>query len=103
MAQRTVIVPVVMPDGSTIQVDATVEGPMGQNVGTELAALPMDGVLTSIEVISKTFSQTLEKVKPDKASIEFGIEIAVKEGSLTGVLVKGSATANLVITLTWGK
>ena len=44
---------------------------------------------------------TLDKVRPQKAKIEFGIEVAMKEGQLTALLVQGTATANLKITLEW--
>jgi len=33
--------------------------------------------------------------------VEFGLEVALESGQLTAVLVKGSAKANLKITLEW--
>lgn len=33
--------------------------------------------------------------------MEFGLEVALESGQLTAVLVKGSAKANLKITLEW--
>jgi hypothetical protein len=45
----------------------------------------------------------LEKVKPKKASVEFGLEVAVESGKLTTLLVKGASTANLKITLERGE
>ncbi len=39
--------------------------------------------------------------KPDKMSIEFGVEISAEAGELTALIVKGSGKANLKITLTW--
>jgi len=42
-------------------------------------------------------------VKPQRASVEFGIEIAASEGKLLAVVVRGDAKANLKITLEWGE
>ncbi len=47
--------------------------------------------------------RTLKRVKPSKAIVEFGIEIAASEGRLIAVVVKGDAKANLKITLEWGE
>jgi hypothetical protein len=93
-----------MPDGPTIQVMASVIGPVGRDVSAlEPATYPFEGVLNSIEAIAATLAKTLDRVQPDKASVEFGIEVAVKEGVLTGLLVKGTTTGNLTVTLEWEK
>jgi hypothetical protein len=59
-------------------------------------------VTDTIEAVSTAITGTLEKVKPDRASVEFGIEIAYQSGKLVALLVEGSATATLTITLEWG-
>jgi hypothetical protein len=43
----------------------------------------------------------LQKVKPKKATVKFGMEMAIEAGQLTAVIVKGSGKANLEITLEW--
>ncbi len=43
----------------------------------------------------------IQKVKPKKATLKFGMEIAVESGALTAVIVKGSGKANLEITFEW--
>jgi hypothetical protein len=102
MPERTEIIPVQMPDGSTIQVMATMLGPRGTNVSAEKDAIqPFDGVLNSIESIASSMVKALKKAKPHKTIVEFGVEVAFKEGVLTGLLVKGSTTGNLTITLEW--
>lgn len=45
----------------------------------------------------------LEKVKPRSASVEFGLEVSFEEGKLTALLVQGSGTASVNITLQWGE
>jgi len=33
---------------------------------------------------------SIDTIKPDTASVEFGVQVAVKSGNLTGLLVEGS-------------
>jgi hypothetical protein len=40
-------------------------------------------------------------VAPRSASVEFGIDVTVEAGALTGMLAKGSGTATLKVTLNW--
>lgn len=104
MPARNEVIPVRMPDGTTIQVMTSVIGPMGREVSADEAAIQtFEGVQKSIEAIASSMAKTLDKIQPDKASVEFGIEVAFKEGVLTGLLVKGSTTGNLTVTLEWEK
>jgi len=100
MEQRTTIIPVKMNDGTIMRVQATVL-PGGGDVASNL--LPFEGVSEAIESISKTIIASFEKVKPRKASVEFGLEVAAESGKLTALLVKGSGTASLKIVLEWGE
>jgi NTP-dependent ternary system trypsin peptidase co-occuring protein len=63
--------------------------------------LPFDGVTGSIEAIAERVTAALANVKPDKATVEFGIDVALETGGLTGLLAKGSGSAALKITLEW--
>jgi hypothetical protein len=60
-----------------------------------------DGVVDSIRAITNQLTVALQEVKPDKASLEFGVDIGVEAGQLTALLVKGSGSATLKITLEW--
>ncbi|MDJ0729484.1 MAG: CU044_2847 family protein [Crocosphaera sp.] len=63
--------------------------------------LDFEEVTDAIEAIATSITTTLNKVKPKKASVEFGVKIGVESGKLTTLLVKGSGEANLKITLEW--
>lgn len=43
----------------------------------------------------------MEKAAPAKTTVELGIELAVKNGELTGLLVNGQASTSLKVTLEW--
>ena len=38
---------------------------------------------------------------PTRASVEFGVEVAVDAGKLTALLVNGNTTGSLKVTLEW--
>ena len=61
--------------------------------------LSFEGVRQALEGVAGEVALALERVKPKKASVEFGIEVALESGRLTALLVKGSGTANLKVTL----
>jgi hypothetical protein len=41
------------------------------------------------------------KLKPNKVALEFGCEVGMETGKLTAILVKGTAKANLKVTVEW--
>jgi len=96
---RTEIIKAELANGGTLHIQATILG------GEEEVAFMLpsfEGVTHAIEGIAQSVVSTLEKVKPQKASVEFGLEVALESGQLTALLVKGSGTSNLKITLEWG-
>lgn len=61
----------------------------------------VEALLEPIEGLAQFLKATLEKVKPSKGAVEFGIELGVESGQLTTLLVKGSGKAHIKITLEW--
>jgi hypothetical protein len=56
-------------------------------------------VSETLEGIAGAIRSGLEKVTPSKTTVELGIQLAVKNGKLTGLIVEGKADASLE----WGK
>jgi hypothetical protein len=100
MEDRTRIVPVRLADSTVIQISAT---PIGrdEDVADVKGVLSFDQITKTIESVAQELGSCIKRVKPDKASVEFGVEIAVESGGLTALIVKGTAKGNLKITLTW--
>jgi NTP-dependent ternary system trypsin peptidase co-occuring protein len=88
-------------EGRVIQIEARPTGSAEGDVGIG-KVLSFQGVVDSIEAISASVVTAIDKAKPDKASVEFGIDVGVEAGQLTSLLVKGSGSATMKITLTWG-
>jgi hypothetical protein len=96
---RTEIIKAALENGTIVYIQATALG------GEEEVAFTVPSfreVTTVIEGIATSIATTLQNVKPSKASVEFGVEVALEAGQLTALLVKGSGTSNLKITLEWG-
>src|ERR1700733_14334226 len=55
----------------------------------------------TLEGVAQAIRSGLEKVTPSKTTVELGIQLAVKNGKLTGLLVEGQAQASLKVTLEW--
>ena len=91
---------VTLPNGTIIKVEATRFGE--QKVAAVDATLNFEPVVEALEGISSALLEGIRKIQPKKATLEFGLEVAVEAGQLTALLVKGSGTSTLKITLEWG-
>lgn len=100
--RRDEVVSLKINGDSVIKVRASVLGGE-QDVANVAKFIQFKEVTDMIEKIADSTIETIKKVKPDKASIEFGIEVAIESGVATALLVKGSGTGNFKITLEWSK
>lgn len=100
MQGHTQIVPVQIDENVTVMVEARGLGGE-QDVSRQL--LDFEGVTDAIEALTVAIATTINKVKPDRATVELGLDIAVKSGKLTALLVEGSGKGNIKITLQWGQ
>ena len=89
-------------DGKTLLLEVRSAGDPETDVGI-LKDKSFDGVVDSIKAITRQLSAALDEIKPDKASLELGVDIGIESGQLTALLVKGSGSATLKITLEWAK
>lgn len=58
-------------------------------------------VLPAITGLCEDLSTALKSVRPDKASVEFGIKLEFETSGLLAVLCSSSASADLKLTLEW--
>lgn len=96
---RSDSVPVRLPNGALVKVEATQTG--REDVGFNEKSF--QGVTDAIEGVAEAITTSLQKVSPNKASVKFGLEIQIEQGSLVAAIVKGTGKANLEITLEWEK
>ena len=98
MESRTRNIPVKVGDDLTVMVEA-------RDLGGEqdVSTLSFEGVTDTIEAVTQALATSINKVKPDKATLEIGFDITVESGKLTTLIVDGLSKANLKLTLQWGK
>ena len=96
---RTNKIPVQLPNGAKVLIEVAQVGP--QEVAFDVK--PFTQVTEALEGIVEALARPLQKARPDKASVKFGLELAVEAGQLTAAIVQSSGKANLEITLEWDK
>jgi Trypsin-co-occurring domain 1 len=97
----TRVVEVELPNGATALVRAVeVEGIGATKTGLR-DKFKFDEVAQTLEGITEAMKATLAKVTPDKVSVELGIELALKAGQLTALIVEGGGRGALTVTLEW--
>ena len=105
MNEETINLPVKLPNGAMIHIEATRFATQNEVDVVDVRELVEKGVLEpltqALEGIAEWIDTTLNKVRPKKASVEFGMEIGFAAGQLTALLAKGSTKANLKIRLEW--
>lgn len=97
------MIKVKLDDGTIIYIETNDIDGGEEEISTKEKFLPFKNVKLSIISISKEISEALQKVQPDKASVKFGLEVGVETGNIFTLITKGSASANLEITLEWNK
>ena len=60
-----------------------------------------DRIVPAAQKLAKALATPITALHPTKATLEFGCSIGVESGQLTALLVKGSANANLKVSLEW--
>ncbi|WP_149184368.1 CU044_2847 family protein [Streptomyces sp. TRM49041] len=77
-------------------------GGSDRDVGVgDRAAARLEQLTELIQRVGGTVLDAASAVKPDEASISFGVELATKSGKALAVLAEGEAKASLQVTLTW--
>jgi len=94
------IVEVELPNGATALVEAVDAGGGAVKAGRD-GKSDLSAVMGALEGMSVAVKSALAKAAPDKVSVEFGLELAIKSGALTAMLVGAEGNASLRVTLEW--
>jgi hypothetical protein len=96
------LISLTLGNGQQIQVAALIEEPVTETETESLARPSFADVVRVIEGIGEDLSALFVKLAPDEATVEFGVEITLKSGSVvSAILAQGSATAHMTLSLTW--
>jgi hypothetical protein len=94
------VVPIEVEGGTSVALRVTPLGDAGDV--NALDKLKLDDVAATIKAIADTLGAAVKEATPDKASVEFGLELALKSGKLVSLITDAGATATLKVSLEWG-
>ncbi|MBT0995521.1 hypothetical protein KIN34_14640 [Cellulomonas sp. DKR-3] len=102
------VVDAELGEGDTVAIAITrLEGDAGadreQDVSALTDALRFDDLARSVSQVASAMTDALRRAAPDEAEVTFGVDVAVKAGKLTSLIVEGDATATFQIRLLWKK
>jgi hypothetical protein len=97
----TRVVEVALPNGTVglMQV-RDIDGGGAEKVGWQ-DRFDFTGVADTLDGVADALRDSMARARPGKVTVELGIELAVKSGKLTGLVVEGNAKATLKVTLEW--
>jgi hypothetical protein len=93
-------------DGLQMCVQVAPESPSEGEVSTSGSTsgrglLSPDSAFAAIRALSNRLGDVLREVQPTKASVKYGLELEVRDGTLLATLVRGGGKASLEVTLEW--
>jgi hypothetical protein len=95
------LVEIALPNGQMMLASVTRADPGGpQDVGLGHPR-SFDAVTETLQGVGTAIMGALDEMKPSRASVEFGLELAIKGGKLVSVFVDPGAKASLKVVLEW--
>lgn len=95
------VVPLWLGDDTVVHVEVSAASG-DEDVSALSERLSFRDIADSIRAVASALQGTLRDLKPDKATIEFGIGIGIESGKAVAVLVQGTGSCNVKVTLEWG-
>jgi Trypsin-co-occurring domain 1 len=92
------LVPLTLSDGVVVHIEAL---EMGERQKVGVLDASFDQIVKVVSQVSSMLASGLKAAAPQKASVEFGLEIALEPSGLTAVICRGKTTANLTVVLEW--
>ncbi|MFF8654702.1 CU044_2847 family protein [Streptomyces huasconensis] len=94
-----------LPGGETVYARIGTAGGHGEDdedVGVlDTAAAKVEELGQLIRGVGRSVLDAAAAVRPDEASVTFGVELSAKPGKVIAVLADGEAKASVQVTLTW--
>lgn len=97
------VVEIDLPNGSTALARVAAVDDVGATKTGPIPKFDFNDVGKTLEGLAEVIWSSLKKVSPDKVTVELGVELAAKNGKLSGLLVEGEGKGSLSITLEWGQ
>lgn len=99
---NTQLVPVILPNGTIVKMEARKSGEGDISAFEGLPEpLSLEMMQSAISGVAELVDKALDKVKPQKVSVEFSVELSFEAGKLTSLIVNGSTKGSIKIGLEW--
>jgi Trypsin-co-occurring domain 1 len=96
------IVKTELPNGKTLYIEVRRAADAGPRpVSTATTVAKFTDLMEPVEAIADMLFRKLQQMPVPRATIEFAVDVGIESGSLTAMIVRGTASANLKITLEW--
>ncbi|MEZ7004622.1 CU044_2847 family protein [Streptomyces sp. AD55] len=102
VSESTQVVEACLPDGTAVSIVAVSAD--GRDAAQDISArgIPsLDDVRSAISGMASLTRDAVQAVRPDSATVEFGVDVKVESGKLSGLIVSGAANATIKVTLKW--
>lgn len=97
------VVEMTLPNGSTALARVTLIDGVGSTKTGAIPRFDFADVGKTLEGLAQTIEASLAKVAPDRVTVALGLELAVKNGVLSGLVVEGAGTGSIAVTLEWDR
>jgi hypothetical protein len=98
MRNEVQIVPAELEDGTIVRVEAV---RLSREEDVSIKSIQFTEVAEIIQKVAVAVVAPLEKVSPQKITIELGVTLGVESGGLCALITKGTLEGNFKITLEW--
>ncbi|SRR5271165_6356497 len=98
-AEEFTNIELTLEDGRSITVRALDVEPT--DIAFEGLTAKFSDFADTVRDIAKITADALSTVKPSEATLEFGLDIGIKAGTVTALFASGGAKATLKVTLKW--
>lgn len=99
MTTREQVVAIRLDDATTVAARVAI---LGGEENVRSSGFDFQSVTATIRAIAQQLATLFERSKPQKAAVEFGIQLSLKDGKLTALLVGAEGAATLKVSLEWG-
>jgi hypothetical protein len=98
---ETIIEPIAveLPSGAKIHVEST---DLGGSEEVAVRVPRLEEVIEPLRELSELLLQAVSELGTRRVTLEFGIGVAIESGQLVTLIAKGSAQANLKVTVELG-
>jgi hypothetical protein len=97
----TQVVEMTLPNGTTALGRVAIGEGAGAMKTSGVPKFDFDDVAKTLEGLAQSLKGALADAAPDRVTVELGLELAVKNGKLSGLLVEGEGKGSLGVTLEW--